>query len=551
MSFHRRILSFTGQNCVNAACLLLQSLKVRVTVTTVKQQLISHPDYPSLLSIRDLLLVLNVKNESMQVPPDKLDLIALPFLAQIRKQGGEYFTVVTRVSADTVTCMKVKGNTLHTIPRKVFMHNWTGAIMQATTSHLSGEPDYAVARLAEKTKTIATAGLCLLLIGCWFVTGLYALQADGEGRLAAFFLATLKLMGLIVSLLLLVHEVDTANPLLQKVCKVTRYVNCAAVLRTKAARIWGGLSWSEMGFAYFAGGWLMCTGSLLNPAVTGLLAWVNIGVWPYILFSVYYQWRVIKQWCRLCLMVQAIFLLEGGTAIVGGLYHETGLLHAVTWIWIMIGLFPVTGWLLLKPLFLLPKKYIHTRFMLNRFKLDGDIFAAALYRNNVAPVQDATGLGITIGPAAAVHKIIKVCNPYCNPCSAAHTVLEALLDTYDNIQVQIIFTAGTDETDPRRDPVMHFMAIAASGNEALVKQALHDWYSHPQKNYAAFAAGYPVKESLLQQQWQVDRMYAWVNNTGINGTPAFFYNGYALPNTYSISDMKLLLDMAEQLPHSQ
>jgi len=41
------------------------------------------------------------------------------------------------------------------------------------------------------------------------------------------------------------------------------------------------------------------------------LAILSFCALPYILFSVYYQWQVAKQWCVLCLTVQTILFAEG------------------------------------------------------------------------------------------------------------------------------------------------------------------------------------------------------------------------------------------------
>ncbi|HEY2722735.1 MAG TPA: hypothetical protein VGI82_13465 [Chitinophagaceae bacterium] len=47
-----------------------------------------------------------------------------------------------------------------------------------------------------------------------------------------------------------------------------------------------------------------------------MISWLNIFALPYTLFSVYYQWKVAKQWCILCLAVQGLLLLGGANCLI-------------------------------------------------------------------------------------------------------------------------------------------------------------------------------------------------------------------------------------------
>lgn len=76
-----------------------------------------------------------------------------------------------------------------------------------------------------------------------------------------------------------------------------------------------------MVFFYFVGGFisLLVAGSqAIN--VLYVLAWLNVLTLPYTLFSVYYQWKVARQWCVLCLTVQGILLAESITYVTTNLF---------------------------------------------------------------------------------------------------------------------------------------------------------------------------------------------------------------------------------------
>jgi hypothetical protein len=61
-------------------------------------------------------------------------------------------------------------------------------------------------------------------------------------------ISSIKLMGIIVTGLLLWYEVDKANPILQQICTAGAKTNCNAILSSKQAKLFNFFSWSEIGF---------------------------------------------------------------------------------------------------------------------------------------------------------------------------------------------------------------------------------------------------------------------------------------------------------------
>jgi len=273
------------------------------------------------------------------------------------------------------------------------------------------------------------------------------------------------------------------------------------------------------------------------------LFWLNSIALPYTVFSVVYQWRVAKQWCVLCLAVQAILLLLFVNNILT--LHWTGfpvvsILQPDLILFAACFAVPIISWLLIKPLLLKTQDAKRQKRQLLRLKYDSHIFEALLARQKQI-TEEPFGLGITIGNPNASNIIIKVCNPYCGPCAKAHPDIEKLVQENSNIKAQIIFTATAAETDRRSKPVKHLMAIAAKEDTALTHKALDDWYLAEKKDYEAFAAKYPMNGELKLQDEKLKAMDSWCQEEAIAFTPTFFINGKQLPNMYNIKDLTYFL----------
>nr|MBA3285724.1 thioredoxin domain-containing protein [Nitrosopumilus sp.] len=138
------------------------------------------------------------------------------------------------------------------------------------------------------------------------------------------------------------------------------------------------------------------------------------------------------------------------------------------------------------------------------------------------------------------HTIIKVCNPNCIPCSKAHFVIDDLLENNKNVKIQIIYMVADDENDKSKT-VKHFMALYEKNDTELIKKALDFWYAD-NKNYNDLSNKYFLNGELKSQGIKLNSMKKWCDETNISFTPTFFLNGFQLPNTYNIRDLKYLLN---------
>ncbi len=542
----------TGRNTnlINVAQHYIQRLKAPVTKTTLRQSLEENPYYPSLYSLSNVFSRFNIANESFNADEVNLDKIEPPFITYCSKQrNGNDFVLVTAITGTTVNYL-AEGKKSREINRADFIKQWRKIVFIAEVNAQSGEKDYELMQKREKVRrnrqAILHTGIALL--AC---LTLYSFLSNAGANLiiGAAAITIIKLLGIAITILLLVYEVDKTNSFVKGICAAGKQTNCDALLKSKAGKILG-ISWGEIGFFYFASTTLF----LLFPSLAFMnkLPWLAIASFlaaPYIVFSLYYQWKVVKQWCILCLAVQTILAMELVWAISNfwvaqNQLHISSLMSSsnpvpLEWIGIAL-LFPPVAWYLLKPILLSAKAAPGYLANYKRLLYNPEIFNGLLQQQAAAP-DGWQGIGIDIGNPQAIQTIIKVCNPYCGPCAQAHPVLEGIVRHNKNVKLKVIFTASNKEGDIMGKPVKHFLAIAAMQNPGLTEQAMDDWYQPGKKDYEAFATKYPVNGKLNEQEEKIDRMKKWCDEAEITFTPTIFINGYRLPETYSIEELENIL----------
>jgi uncharacterized membrane protein len=540
------------------ATILAQLLQVKITSATIKKELEDHPDYPSLLSISDVLHQFGIDNVSINIAADKFSDTPVPFITQIKglKDRSTFFTVVKSNSKNRITYFNPEKHDWDSASSDDFFNRCSGVVLLTEVAHKNGEAEFDKNRTIEKQQTIIHNILSLWMPSVVFITGLFSVQQAGLSALLPFLYVLLALTGSIAALLLLWYELDRYNPILQQICgNAAKKINCSAVLQSKSSKI-AGISWSTIGFSYFTGNLILHLFlGFLNPMALCVSAWLSIFALPYVFFSVYYQWRIAKQWCMLCLFVQCPLVLQVIVSTTSGWYTLVPVSDFSSQLLIQsVSAFSIPFMVIsiLFPILRKAKEREKLNSELQKLKHDRAIFEALLGKQKLVTHSPA-GLGITLGNPGATYKIIKVCNPYCGPCAKAHEPIDELLQNNEDLQIQIVFTATSDALDRQGMPVKHLLAIDEAKDEALSKRALDDWYLAENKDYEIFAEKYPMNGELNKQVAKIDMMHDWCTKMEIAFTPTFFISipssdglntaFHQLPGMYRPNDLKYFLSV--------
>jgi uncharacterized membrane protein/thiol-disulfide isomerase/thioredoxin len=535
-------------NLGNVAKHYIQQLKIAVTQTTLKESLEQNPYYPSLYSISNTFNRFNIENISFTATAENFDELQPPFITYCSGQStGKDFVLVTAITATQVSYLAETGKS-KIVSREDFLKQWQNVVFAAEATAQSGEKDYTLKVKIEKVKATkrsllyAGVGLLIGLLVYWLINGT-------NNTIAAAGIAIIKLTGVAATVLLLIYEIDKTNSFVKNICTAGKQTNCDAVLNSKAAKFLG-MGWGELGFFYFAA----TTIFLLLPGLSFInkLPWLAIAstlAAPYIVFSIYYQYKVVKQWCPLCLAVQAVLAMELIWALnnfwLNNNYTLQSPLSSPEFPSALgrIGgavLLPVIIWYLLKPILLAAKDAPVYNAAYKRLLYNPEIFNGLLQQQTAAP-DGWQQLGINIGNPDAPNTIIKVCSPYCNPCAMAHLILEGIVKRNRDINLKIIFFVSSDEINTVNKPAKHLLAIASKGNLQATEDALDSWYLSKKKEYESFATRFPIECELKSQDEKIEKMKNWCDAADIIGTPTIFINGKKLPQTYNFNELQYVI----------
>lgn len=536
------------QNCEEALVKFCELLNVKVTSTSLKKDILEHPDYPSMLAISDVLNNYHIENLALKIGFEQLLEIPTPCIIQVKGEITPYpsFGIIENINnADKeIEWYNPEHHKTEKISYASLSKRFNGYVLAAEKDEHSIENNFAFKLKEQKRKSLINNLLIIAIPLLTFAISIVSIFYNGTTALLPVAYTIITLSGALVSTLLILYEMDQYNPALQQICHAGKKTNCGAILGTKASKIFG-ISWAAIGFTYFTGVLfsLLSTG-IVNNNILFIASWLNVFCLFYVPYSIVYQWKIAKQWCPLCLTVQGLLVLQFIVALAGG-FHSMSLLGAVTvnsiLLFLLFFALVFIAIQILIPALEKAKENKDNRLGLQRLKHNPQIFEALLSKQRRI-TQSTDGLGITIGNPKAKYTLIKVCNPYCGPCAKAHPVIEDLLKNNDNVKVQIIFMSTDSEDDYRSKPVRHLMAIYEI-NKKISLKALDEWYLADKKDYDIFATKFPMNGELELQTDKIKDMFKWCNETKIVFTPTFFINGYQLPDMYSVADLKYFLSV--------
>ncbi|WP_313240653.1 vitamin K epoxide reductase family protein [Sphingobacterium multivorum] len=538
------ILQSNRNDCITTVSRLLKTNKVKFTNKELENLMLGHSDYPSLLAVKDVLENYGIKSVAINKGNHDYSDFELPFISLIQQENWSTpaFSLVVNIKDGNILFSDPPSGKYKSISILDFEKLDKGVILLIDSKETKHEKDYEANKKEELKRKMFLLFPYFTFFVILAISLFYQIFFTHSNWISVLFTTT-SAVGLIISSVLIWHEIDSYNPFLKEVCGGIKgkKINCEAVLSSNGAKLLN-ISWSLWGASYFYTFFLSQFLFVKNDDMTQIWLVNSFLVSPYIIYSLYYQGIKIRRWCPMCLgilMILSINLIASITYLILG-----NTIAVMSWyniiIIVLLGIVILGSLGLLIPLLKSASDSKNYERKWKKLKYHPDTFNSLLKKSEklIFPPQD---LGIVIGNLKSENEIVKVCNPYCDPCSKAHPELEALIKNNPDVRLRIIFTATGKDNDFKTPPVRHLMALHDLNDPTVINQALNDWYTAKEKNYDQFALKYPLGDELNKQTEKIIAMDKWCDLMRIRATPTFYINGFELPDSYNVSELKYVL----------
>ncbi len=511
---------------------LLREHKIIIDEQEIKFQLLSHPTYPSLHAVTGVLDHFNIKNLAVQAPNNKetLDQLDTQFLTQVKDDTGEHFALFKK--NDNKIHLIFSRDESKTLSEEEFLSIWTGII-------LAIEPDENEIKTGSrdiKKRIIGAVFTVLLFVSLFFFF------RPSLPKLLHF---ALSCIGISFSVLIILKELGLPSSALNRFCSPGQSkVSCDAVLNSKGASILGNIKLSDIGIVYFSGLVFSSFLLLLNGSSFDFIYILGLLAIPFTVYSVFYQFLIVKNWCTLCLAVVVTLWLQIIPIYLSGFSIQQLSFETSSILLLLFSFSIITVlWSYLLPLL---KKQIELQSLkieYHKFKRNYSIFDTLLSKSETLPVGLINKHEIVLGNKTENPKlsITIITNPSCGHCKEVHTLIEQLLQQ-NSEQIQIIIR-------------FNVLSSNLESDAAKITARITELY-HQQGEKTSLEAMHDAYIELNSQQWLskwgacnnkdffnvLQNQNEWCINHNKNFTPEIIIQGKSYPKEYNRKELLFFVE---------
>lgn len=522
-------------NVVSSVYRLIKAYHIKISFTGVAEFLKPHKDYPSLKSICDFFNEINLENYPARVEVEDLYRLPKPFLVHVKVQSGRVL-VVYKITKEYVIYSDSR-NGKKVIEIQKFLEHWDGVIIVVQPS--KGIADsYQKQRYEDLIdKSILPITIFLLIIlGLSSSHNFYNPESEKHLVVSVLFLHS---TGLLFSILLARNEMNLKNQITEKLCHFSTLTDCDAVATSSASKLFAYITWADIGIAWFTAG-LVLMFIVRESWIFNVTAILSLASIPYPIYSILYQKKKLRKWCPLCLAVQTIliaeFILLLGYAEIIDLTVKRIAIPVIVLNAILI------IELLIKRNLLLKKDRDEIKLELLRMKRDPDVFINKLL-SSVKKYLPSTEPTLIFGKTTEKVTVTVFLSLFCSACARRFPEILKLSGSLKNVCIQIVISPGRDELTMRLFRILSFYLKA--GKQEKVTVLLSEWYSLDPESRKNLFDKYKEVSQPEDADLLIKRSELFFETGKVESVPAIFIDGYRLPLTYRVEDLKYLLNETE------
>jgi uncharacterized membrane protein len=484
-------------------------------------QLLTHPDFPSFKSISDTYDYFGVENLVAKVPIEAIaelpeNFITLlknsndldPFL--VRRKKGYFLIINQELQKQKISFEKLK-------------EVWNGLIIAIETKEQEENPN--------KIKKEYFLFFILLLTSI--------IPSITNFNINSIIFNVFSFIGLLISYFIIKETFGINNKKINRFCSsVSKNQGCSNVINNTKSKLFNIISLSDACIVYFSSLLLF---SILVEFNVSLLFLISIFSIPVIIYSLYYQALVIKDWCALCIGISIILIFQFSILLYNFDYFVFNL--SVISKAIILVAFTSILWYTIKDLQIINLSLESTKIDFLKFKRNKKLFDELLSKKQLLTNDILLDENrIFFGSKNPKLVIIAVTNPLCGFCAESFFTYYEILNKYEDIQINFVFSLFTnDPNNPAFKILNSFLELyhRKSKNKAL--EALKEWFDSKNldnwtKKYHYVDINNENIEAILK------RHLDWNVKNKIHQTPTTIINNYFYPVEYNIKDIFYFID---------
>ena len=503
---------------------LLKKSKIPFDKEELKFQLQSHPSYPSLHAITGVLDHFRIENIAAEVPNNQETLQQLPetFIAQIKNDTGKELVTIHKAKNTTSYTVFNESKKTKKVTVKEFLKQFTGIVVAVEKN----ETNKNLESTDGNAKKYILITLLFLFITFLINNGVTALEQ-------LYFLFAIGGIG--ISYTIFKQELGEHTLLGDAFCSGNNEKkDCDNVLNSKGAQLFKNYKLSDLSMIYFIG---LVVSFVLQVNFYALVT-LSLLALPITIYSIYYQYRIAKSWCLLCLTIVGILWAQGIITFINfeiSYYELANLKELLT---ISIGFISAyLIWGIIKPLTSSNNELKKEKITLTKFKRNFEIFNSLLQKstpyNTIIDTEDE----IVFGNVNSNLELTIITNPFCGHCKAVHEHIDNILELYaDKVKVNIRFNVNhTDKNSDLFKITCRLIELFHQNGQRECLLAMNDIYAGTEPADWLKKWGESLNKEIYEDTLKKEK--EWCINNGINFTPEILINRRSYPREYDRNDL--------------
>lgn len=375
-----------------------------------------------------------------------------------------------------------------------------GLSLSIEDTSYAGEPKYLTNRINSILNKLGFVLLGSMILGLLALVTLVDSRPLSDYHTLWLPVLLSNVIGLLVVISLKRVEINYNNSgFLGKFCNLRGGHSCSSVLSSNSSNILSGrVKMSSIGVVFFLGNIIAILIALVSArhGAISMLATLTVLCLPYTAYSVIYQWKVVKSWCTLCLIVQVLIWLQFTTYYLNSVAFFTSPNVDQATILTLAFLIATGGSLFITGFYSEKANAVGYRHSLLALQRNDRVIKALIGGPPV--LFELPPQPVIIGNPHGQIEVVAVLGLNCHHCGEVYADLQQLVKKRKEVCVRI-FPAFPSQKAP---VLTDILSLTSSGNHVEAHAALRTWYHLLESRAKPSIQNFDVFNEMLYKKWR-------------------------------------------------